>query len=62
MIQIFVGTYPAELFVEKEAKAAAETLRKSLDKITTEIEERNKALEVPYIYLLPKKIPSSITI
>ena len=57
-----MGTYPAELFVEKEAKAAAEHLRKTLEKITVEIEERNKALEVPYIYLLPKKIPNSITI
>ncbi|CAI8046595.1 Polyunsaturated fatty acid 5-lipoxygenase [Geodia barretti] len=60
--EIFVGTYPAELVVEKEAKAAAENLRKTLEKITVEIEERNKALEVPYIYLLPKKIPNSITI
>ena len=57
-----MGTYPAELFVEKEAKAAAEILRKALEIITVEIEERNKALEVPYIYLLPKKIPNSITI
>ena len=34
-----MGTYPAELFVEKEAKAAAEHYRKTLEKITVEIEE-----------------------
>ena len=45
--QIFVGTYPAELFAENEAKAAAEHLRKTLEKITVETEKRNKALEVP---------------
>ena len=45
--QIFVGTYTDELFVENEAKAATEPLRKTLEKIAVEIEKRNKALEVP---------------
>ena len=27
-----------------------------------EIKERNKSLDVPYVYMLPTKIPNSITI
>ena len=57
-----MGTYPAEQFIEKESKDAAEKLKESLDKITAEIEERNKGLEVPYPYLLPKRIPNSVAI
>lgn len=59
---MFLGTYPAEHFVEEKAKAAAVKLRESFDKITAEIEERNKHIEIPYPYMLPKRIPNSITI
>ena len=60
--QIFLGTLPAELFVEREAKDAAEKLREILAKIAIDIEGRNSKLDVPYPYLLPARIPNSITI
>ena len=59
---MYLGTYPAELFVEKEAKAAVEKFRKRLEEIEEEIKERNEDLDVPYTYLLPSRIPNSITI
>lgn len=61
-MQVYLGTYPPEQFVEEKAKAAIVRLKIKLEEITSEIEERNKELDVPYIYLLPKKIPNSITI
>ena len=59
---MFLGSYPAELFVEEEAKAVIRKMRETLEKILSEIEERNQDLEVPYEYLLPSKIPNSINI
>ena len=61
-MQVYLGTYPPEQFVEERAKAAIERLQVKLEEITLEIEKRNRELDVPYIYLLPKKIPNSITI
>ena len=59
---MYLGTYPAELFVENEAKAAVEKFRNRLEEIEKEIKERNEDLDVPYTYLLPSRIPNSITI
>ena len=33
-----------------------------LEDISTEIKQRNKDLDVPYMYLLPERVPNSITI
>ena len=59
---MYLGTYPPELFVENEAKAAVEKFRNRLEEIEKEIKERNEDLDVPYTYLLPSRIPNSITI
>ena len=48
--------------MEDEGKAAVRRLRERLGKITAEIEQRNQGLEVPYVYLMPERIPNSITI
>ena len=61
-MQIYLGTYPAEQFVEDEAKIALLDLKLALKKITAVIVDRNKHLDVPYIYMLPGMIPNSITI
>lgn len=59
---MLLGTFPAELFTEEKAKAAIKEFNATLDAITEEFERRNLDLEVPYIYMMPKKIPNSITI
>ena len=39
-----------------------ERFRKALDEIDGQIKERNAQLDVPYTYLLPTRVPNSITI
>jgi len=36
--------------------------QKALDDITGDIDKRNETLDVPYKYLLPSRVPNSITI
>lgn len=62
--QKFIGQYPEELFTEDRAKSAISEFQKNLRRISDEIEERNRNLEEPYryTYLLPKKVPNSISI
>ena len=61
-LQIFVGNFPAERFIEVPAKEAIAKFRMALSNIESEIRERNKHIDVPYEYLLPSKTPNSITI
>ena len=57
-----MGDYPYERFTESNIQDHIKKFQTKLEDITKEIEERNKGLDVPYIYMLPKKIPNSITI
>jgi len=57
----YLGDYP-QCFTEEEAKKSIREFQEKLQKISDDIEERNKKLDVPYKYLMYKNIPNSITI
>ena len=61
-LQIFLGNYPAKRFTEIGPQHLMVRYQEELDSIAREIDVRNKKLDVPYTYMLPKKIPNSITI
>ena len=61
-IQIFLGHYPYKRFTEKSIQRYIKRCRDILEGVSGEIKFRNEALDVPYTYLLPGKIPNSITI
>ena len=60
--QRFLGDYSDGLFNDTAALEAILRFQGKLNEISTEIKERNKHLEVPYIYLLPERTPNSIAI
>lgn len=62
--QKFIGQYPEELFTEDKAKSAISEFREKLEEISEEIQKRNTTLDEPYkyVYLLPEKVPNSISI
>ena len=62
LLQIFLGQYPARRFSEKIPKEMIAEFQKDVDRIAGEILERNTKLDVPYTYMLPSKVPNSITI
>ena len=61
-LQIYLGDYPDRRFTEEIPLGLITRLQKQLSGITGDIEERNKKLDVPYTYMLPNKVPNSITI
>lgn len=61
-MQIFLGDYPNKLFMEPNIQKYIDEAQKKLKGIELEIKERNKSLDVPYVYLLPSRVPNSITI
>ncbi|KAH0618179.1 hypothetical protein JD844_017171, partial [Phrynosoma platyrhinos] len=62
VIQVFLGMYPDEHFIEKPVKEAMKKFRKNLDDITSYITERNRNKKLPYYYLSPDRIPNSVAI
>ena len=62
ILQIFLGNYPAKRFTEELPQGLISRFQTQLHNITGDIEKRNKQLDVPYTYMLPNKIPNSITI
>ena len=61
-IQIYLGKYETRRFTEEPAKHFAIRFQEELDRIAGEIGTRNEKLDMPYNYMLPSKIPNSITI
>ena len=61
-LQIFLGNYPAKCFPEVAPQRLMVKYQEELRSIAHEIDARNKEVDVPYTYMLPKKIPNSITI
>lgn len=60
-LKIFLGNFPFTQF-EQEIRTHMNALQEKLREISREIEERNRSLEVPFTFLLPSKIPNSVTI
>ena len=59
--QVFLGDYSDEHFIESEAQDAISSFQAHLKEISAAIHKRNQELEFPYLYLLPERIPNSIT-
>jgi len=57
-----LGQFPEGVFTESAPIEAIQRFQDKLKKVSEEIEERNKQLSVPYTYLIPENIPSSIAI
>ena len=61
-VQIFLGNYPSKRFTEEGAQKHIAAFEENLRTIEDDIKKRNEKLDVPYIYMMPTKIPNSITI
>ena len=62
LLQVMLGHYPFRRFLEQDVVTHIEELQTSLNQLSMEIDERNKTLEVPYVYFKREKVPNSITI
>ena len=58
----FLGDSTHSLLTGDEAEAAISRFQASLQNISDSIKARNESLEMPYINLLPERIPDSIAI
>ena len=59
--QLFLGEYPNEHFSGDATLATIEAFQDDLKRIAETINERNESIEIPYSYLLPSRIPNSIS-
>ncbi|XP_031417820.1 arachidonate 12-lipoxygenase, 12R-type-like [Clupea harengus] len=57
-----LGYFPEQLYDEKVPCKLIEDFQKDLEKLTVDIEERNKKLELPYTYLDPKNVDNSVAL
>ena len=62
ILQRFLGDITHSLLTGDEAEAAICRFQASLQEISDSIKVRNESLELPYINLLPERIPDSIAI
>lgn len=62
VLQLYLGTYPDEYFLEKPVKASMEKFRKNLAEISSGIKTRNQGLKMPYYNLSPDRIPNSVAV
>ena len=62
LFQRFLGDSTHSLLTGDEAEAAISRFQASLQNISDSIKARNESLELPYINLLPERIPDSIAI
>ena len=61
LLQLFLGEYPNEHFAGEATLATIEAFQEDLKRIAESIKERNESMEIPYTYLLPQRIPNSIS-
>jgi arachidonate 5-lipoxygenase len=54
--------YPSSIFSEQGAQRRVKQFQYDLEDISEYIQKRNTDLDVPYTYMLPEKVPNSITI
>ncbi|XP_027874975.1 arachidonate 15-lipoxygenase B-like isoform X2 [Xiphophorus couchianus] len=57
-----LGQYPENHFSEETPRQMIENFQKELAALSAAIKERNKSLEVPYIYLDPEEVENSVAI
>ena len=60
LCQCFLGDYSKGLLVDEEAEEAIARFQEKLQEISETIKTRNRALEWPYIHLLPERVPNSV--
>lgn len=61
-LQLYLGMYPEEHFIERPVKDAMEKFRKQLAEITSAIKTRNEGKNLPYYNMSPDKIPNSVAV
>ena len=62
VFQRYLGNYTVTPWEDKEALDAIGRFQDKLEDVSRKIKERNKNLEVPYVYLLPERIPNGTAI
>ena len=60
IFQVYLGNYPDAHFTDQPARDVQQVFKKELEEISSKIKERNKTLDIPYVYLLPEKVPNSV--
>ncbi|XP_028395809.1 allene oxide synthase-lipoxygenase protein [Dendronephthya gigantea] len=58
----YLGNYSATAWEDQEAFDAINRFQDKLEDISKKIKERNEKLELPYIYLLPERVPNGTAI
>ena len=58
--QVYLGNYPDAHFTDQPARDVQQVFKKELEEISAKIKERNKTLDIPYVYLLPENVPNSV--
>ncbi|XP_077380150.1 arachidonate 12-lipoxygenase, 12R-type-like [Festucalex cinctus] len=57
-----LGHYPEDHFTEEIPRQLQKDFKAELDKLSITINNRNKSLEIPYTYLVPKNVENSVAL
>lgn len=58
--EVYLGNYPDAHFTDQPAREVQRMFKEELLEISKKIKERNKTLDIPYVYLLPENVPNSV--
>lgn len=57
--EVYLGDYPDSHFTETEVREILDWFSDEMRNVSKAIHERNNDLEVPYVYLLPERVPKA---
>lgn len=57
--EVYLGDYPDSQFTETDVREILEWFSDEMEKISQSIHERNTDLDIPYVYLLPERVPKA---
>ncbi|KAL3883125.1 hypothetical protein ACJMK2_029418 [Sinanodonta woodiana] len=60
--EVYLGEFPDVFFAETAVLKLQEEFRQELKKISEQIKTRNQKMDIPYYYLLPERVPNSVSV
>ncbi|KAL3883127.1 hypothetical protein ACJMK2_029420 [Sinanodonta woodiana] len=61
-LAVYLGDFPDAYFAEAAMQRIKDEFQQSLKRISEQIKTRNRKMDIPYYYLLPERVPNSVSV